>query len=100
MMYPSHYAKGTYGIANPEANPYQLIKKGLEDAIAKNHEVQSHGKPVARIRPWYQDFDMRIPYRLKEVQDQIRAGNELGINEYLLWNAGNTYTFSRNASKK
>lgn len=100
MMYPSHYAKGTYGIANPEASPYQLIKKGLQDAIAKNHEVQSQGKPVAKIRPWYQDFDMRIPYRIKEVQDQIRAGNELGITEYLLWNAGNTYTFSRNASKR
>jgi hypothetical protein len=93
MMYPSHYAKGTYRIANPEADPYQLIKKGLQDAIEKNNKVQSQGKPVAKIRPWYQDFDMAIPYSLKEVQDQIRAGNELGINEYLLWNAGNNYSF-------
>ncbi|SEM77189.1 hypothetical protein SAMN05192533_105256 [Mesobacillus persicus] len=93
MMYPSHYAKGTYGIANPEADPYQLIKKGLKDAIEKNKKVQSQGKTVAKIRPWYQDFDMKVPYSLKEVQDQIHAGNELGINEYLLWNARNTYSF-------
>lgn len=94
MMYPSHYAKGTYGIPNPEANPYQLIKKGLKDAIEKNNKVQSKGKSVAIIRPWYQDFDMKIPYTLNEVQYQIRAGNELGINDYLLWNASNTYSFN------
>lgn len=93
MMYPSHYSNGNYGIENPERNPYNLIKAGLKDAKEKNKRVQTAGKPVAKIRPWYQDFDMRVPYSLKEVQDQIRAGNELGINEYLLWNAGNEYSF-------
>lgn len=93
MMYPSHYAEGTYGIPSPEATPYQLIKEGLKDAVEKNHKVQSQGKSVAKIRPWYQDFSMKVPYNQKEVQDQIRAGNKLGIHEYLLWNARNTYSF-------
>lgn len=93
MMYPSHYAKGNYGIADPESQPYQLIKAGLKDALKKNEEVKAQGKPVAKIRPWYQDFDMRVPYNIKQVQDQIKAGNELGITEYLLWNARNQYSY-------
>jgi hypothetical protein len=93
MMYPSHYANGAYGIANPENNPYQLIKEGLKDAIEKNNNVKSKGKSAAKIRPWYQDFDKKIPYDLTQVQEQINAGKELGIGDYLLWNARNEYSF-------
>jgi len=30
-------------------------------------------------------------YGVKEVRDQIIAGKELGVNEYLVWNASNNY---------
>ena len=31
-------------------------------------------------------------YGKEEVEAQIKALNEAGINEYLLWNAGNKYS--------
>jgi len=97
MMYPSHYANRSYGIPIPDANPYATIKNGLEDAIEKNNKVREQGQNVAIIRPWYQDFTGswvkgHINYGPKEVLDQIRAGNELGIDQYLIWNAGNVYS--------
>jgi hypothetical protein len=45
------------------------------------------------LRPWYQDFDMnKIDYGVRAVSDQIRAGNDLGIHSFLLWDASNKYT--------
>ena len=32
MTYPSHYAPGSYGIASPNARPYEVIDKALADA--------------------------------------------------------------------
>lgn len=93
MMYPSHYTNGAYGIANPESNPYQLVTEGLQDAIEKNSRIQSKGRHVAKIRPWYQDFDVKVPYTLKQVQEQIHAGNDLEIRDYLIWSARNDYSF-------
>lgn len=95
MMYPSHYANGSYGINQPESKPYQLIKEGLKDAKEKNSKISSQGKHTAIIRPWYQDFDMKVPYTLKHVQDQIRAGNEQGIPDYLLWSAKSNYSLGK-----
>lgn len=93
MMYPSHYGKGLYGLAIPNAQPYNLIYSGLEDALEKNTTVNNNGKKTAIIRPWYQDFTMGgIPYGPVEVQAQIDAGIDLGVPEYLIWNASNNYS--------
>jgi len=97
MMYPSHYGNGSYGLSIPDAYPYETIKYGLEDAIEKNNKVSNSGESVAVIRPWYQDFTAswvkgHITYGPEEILEQIKAGNELGINEYLIWNAGNSYS--------
>ncbi len=97
MMYPSHYGVGLYGITVPDANPYVIIKEGLEDAIEKNNKVSAEGKSVAIIRPWYQDFTASwvpgyIKYGSKEVLSQVNAGKELGITQYLMWNQSNVYS--------
>ncbi len=97
MMYPSHYANRSYGISIPDANPYATIKAGIEDGIEKNDKLVEQDKTVAVIRPWYQDFTAswvkgHIKYGPEEVLDQVRAGKELGINQYLLWNSGNKYS--------
>ncbi|MGG1574313.1 putative glycoside hydrolase [Fictibacillus sp. NRS-1165] len=97
MTYPSHYGPGVYGIRVPDAKPYELIKKALTPAINRDKVLQEQKKPVAEIRPWYQDFtatwvDGHIKYGPQQIKDQIRAGQELGVDEYMLWNPQNKYT--------
>jgi hypothetical protein len=93
MMYPSHYANQTYGLPVPDAYPYETIYHSAKDSAARNKNI----KTPATIRPWIQDFTAPwvpgyIKYTDKQVADQIRALEENGIKEYLLWNAGNRYS--------
>ncbi|MEZ0327929.1 MAG: putative glycoside hydrolase, partial [Fimbriimonas sp.] len=46
MVYPSHYARGEYGIPNPNASPYAIIKKSLGDFKKRI--------PKKSVRPWLQ----------------------------------------------
>lgn len=79
MVYPSHYNRGEYGIPDPEADPYQTVYKSLEDFLLKLEGTD------CKLRPWLQDFSMRIPYGANEVRAQIQACYDLGIYEWLLW---------------
>jgi hypothetical protein len=81
MVYPSHFAKGEYGIKDPSVQPYLIVKKSLAD-----YKKRIPDKP---IRPWLQDF---FGYTAASVKAQIKAAKELGYEEYLIWNAGNKYT--------
>lgn len=87
MMYPSHYAKGNYGLPDPDADPYMTIRTGLQHALAR-----LDGWPDVTLRPWLQDFSWRHRYGPDEVRAQIRAAQELGVGGYMLWNARNVYT--------
>ncbi|MCX3067887.1 MAG: putative glycoside hydrolase [Cetobacterium sp.] len=92
MMYPSHYGNGAYGIAVPDAQPYKTIYYSLKDSINRNENVNS----PAVIRPWIQAFTAKwvkgyIPYNEKEIREQIKAMNDLGVTEYLLWSPSNNY---------
>lgn len=92
MMYPSHYAPGSYGVKSPVHNPHTIIEGGLRDALRRNGKLQKSGVRPATIRPWLQDFDMKASYGATEVAAQINAGKERGIHGYLLWNQGSQYT--------
>jgi hypothetical protein len=94
MMYPSHYANGTYNIDIPDADPYATIFYSSKDAVRRNGNVAT----PATIRPWIQDFtaswvDGYIKYGENELELQIKALEQNGIDEYLLWNAGNKYSY-------
>lgn len=96
MVYPSHYSTGWYGVKDPDKNPYKVIKGSMADTH-KKLEATKHLKPV--IRPWIQDFTASwlgsghyIKYGKKQIEDQIRAMKEAGVDEYLLWSASNRYT--------
>lgn len=81
MVYPSHFAKGEYGLKDPSNSPYEIVSKSLGDYKRR--------LPDKRIRPWLQDF---FGYNAAQIQAQIKAAKELGYEEYLLWNAQNRYT--------
>ncbi|MEF3307338.1 putative glycoside hydrolase [Paenibacillus sp. GYB004] len=94
MIYPSHYSTGWYGSKVPDAAPYVTINGAMIDTN-KKLEPLAELKPV--VRPWIQDFTASwvkgyIRYGKRELEEQIRALNDNGVHEYLLWNAGNTYT--------
>ncbi|MGC5326727.1 putative glycoside hydrolase [Brevibacillus sp. SYSU BS000544] len=98
MMYPSHYGNGLYGIRIPDTKPYATIRAGLLDARQKDQRIRNHNyQTPAIIRPWYQDFTAKwvkghIVYGPKQVLDQVNAGKDTGIDQYLLWDAGNSYS--------
>lgn len=93
MMYPSHYANNTYGIPIPDANPYGTIFYSARDSVTKNKNL----KTPAIIRPWIQDFTAPwvrgyIKYGEKQVSEQIKALEENGVDEFMLWNPSNRYS--------
>lgn len=88
MMYPSHYAKGEYGLGDPNKHPYIVIRRGIEDALARL------GKRPEALRPYLQDFSMHgVRYGAPRVRAQIKAAEELGVKGWILWNAQNKYTW-------
>lgn len=92
MIYPSHYGTGWYGFEVPDQEPYKVMRAALKEAIEKNAS-QEH---VPAIRPWIQGFTATWVQGHKEytpevIADQIVAAHELGIEEYLVWNAENIY---------
>ncbi|MFW6238406.1 MAG: putative glycoside hydrolase [Halanaerobiales bacterium] len=89
MVYPSHYDPGIFGIESPAEEPYKIIKKSIGDARQKTLDID---KPDVKIRPWLQDFSLGHRYTEREVIQQIKALDELGIEEWLLWNPGSKYT--------
>jgi len=91
MTYPSHYAPGSYGLAKPNARPYEVLAHALKDARRRSAGIAG----AARIVPWYQDFTLGRPrYGETQVRAQIRAGYDNGFHEWMLWNPGSNYTIA------
>ncbi|WP_024874573.1 putative glycoside hydrolase [Saccharomonospora piscinae] len=86
MVYPSHWGPGEYGVEDPESQPYDITARSLaefQDLARQN----GHSKVI----PWLQAFSLRVPYGPDEVRAQIEAAEDLGIDSFLLWNAGCRY---------
>jgi hypothetical protein len=94
MIYPSHWTS-YFGIPRPDLEPYRLVS---EYAKVENHKLnQIENRPVSR--PWLQDFTASwlgkgnyTVYGKDEIEAQIKGLQDQGIHEFLLWNAGNSYT--------
>lgn len=88
MVYPSHFAPGTYGLGNPNAHPYATIDRALKDIKKRSAGLGN----VAEIVPWYQDFTLGPPvYAASQVRAQIKAGYDNGFPSWILWNPGSKY---------
>jgi hypothetical protein len=91
MIYPSHFARGTYRLRNPNAHPYQTINHALKDAIARTDSIPH----AALIIPWYQDFTLGAPrYEAAQIRAQMRAGYDNGFQSWILWNPKSNYTLA------
>lgn len=90
MVYPSHYANGFIGFANPAEHPYEVIKYSLDGALAKENTLLK-----SKLRPWLQDFNMGAFYTVDMVKQEIKATQDsLGdkFAGFMLWNPSNIYT--------
>ncbi|MCR6095782.1 putative glycoside hydrolase [Salipaludibacillus agaradhaerens] len=94
MIYPSHWTPH-FGLDKPDLYPYEVVDAyaQLENDILNNLD----DPPVSR--PWLQDFTAQylgegnyLEYGKEEVEAQIQALYDNDIYEFLLWNAGNTYS--------
>ena len=113
MVYPSHYPPNFNGWANPNKYPYEVVKFSLDSAVRRAMAtstvialsgvapISTTTKPflykkrvfdAQKIRPWLQDFDYGGNYDVTEVQAQIKAVYDAGLDSWMLWNAGNKYT--------
>ena len=91
MIYPSHFARGTYKLRNPNARPYETIDHALKDAIARSDSIPN----AASIIPWYQDFTLGAPrYGAAQIRAQMKAGYDNGFQSWILWNPSSNYTLA------
>ena len=93
MVYPSHYAGGTFGLEVPDAHPYETVFQ----AMSKSAEVIGEdNKDLVVVRPWLQCFNAvwvpgHITYDSNQIKEQIQAVYDAGYDEWILWNASNHY---------
>ncbi|WP_445486696.1 putative glycoside hydrolase [Niallia sp. 03133] len=94
MIYPSHWS-AYFGINRPDLQPYQLVAEYIKVEKSKLQNV----KNPTISRPWLQDFTASWlgkgnfqHYEKKQIEDQIKALEDNGVKEFLLWNAGSNYT--------
>ncbi|MCC8990937.1 MAG: putative glycoside hydrolase [Staphylococcus sp.] len=100
MIYPSHWSPGDFGLEAPDTEPYKTVNRYIQK---ENNILDSLGKQKPISRPWIQDFTASYlgegnykEYDAKTLSDQVQALKDNGVNEFLLWNAGNDYTKGAN----
>jgi hypothetical protein len=88
MVYPSHYGPYTFGFANPNDHPYDVI-----DQTLKIMNVERSGLRMV-IRPWIQDFGFGPfpPYTADQVLQEMKAASDNGAEGWMIWNASARFT--------
>lgn len=113
MVYPSHYPKNFNGWPDPNKVPYEIIEYSMGEAALRARATSTpiagfahalipsttpalYAKdpydPKEKLRPWLQDNNYPVPYTPEMVRAQIQATYDVGLDSWLLWNAGNRYT--------
>ena len=103
MIYPSHWGEGYFGVEKPDRNPYQVVSGYTK----VENEVLGQLEDPPTSRPWLQDFTASYlgsgnykPYGTAEVEAQVQALYDNGVEEFLLWDASNRYTRGVDYSKE
>jgi hypothetical protein len=86
LVYPSHWGKGEYGVADPNAEPFDIVLRSLKDF---RRAIDGKG---ARLVPWLQAFSLGVEYGPREVQAQIDAASQLDVHEWIMWDPLCTYS--------
>ncbi len=88
MVYPSHYPSGSWHFDNPNAAPYQIVKRAMDDGVERSLLIDN----AAGIRPWLQAFSMGEPnYGPRHIRAQMDAVYDAGLTEWILWSPSARY---------
>ena len=87
MLYPSGFARGSFGKKNPSSHPFIVIYRSIK-------HVKDIIEP-SRVRPWLQYFKdyahTRMPYEKFEINEQIRASKKIETNGWMMWSPSSKY---------
>ena len=90
MTYPSHFPRGSFGIARPNAEPYQIQKISIDTARVRDQKLGITAPE--HIRPWIQAFSLgQPPYGPTQIEEQKRAIYDAGYDGWVLWHPGSKY---------
>ena len=93
MTYPSHYYTGLYGFQKPGANPYEILRISLTDAVERTRYLaDSANVQVGEVMPWLEAMSIRgLDYGPEELREQIQATYDAGLKSWALWNPGSKF---------
>ena len=101
MVYPSHYASGSFGLDAPDTNPYEAIRGALARSRSElsRAQAESAGRQAV-VRPWLQSFTATwlgsgnyMTYDANAVRQEIQGVYDAGYDEWILWSASVKYFF-------
>jgi len=91
MVYPSHYAKGFYGFAEPGNHP-ELIAVGTKGTVDQLAAANVKG---TLVRPWLQAFYWQSPeYGPRYLLAETKHAEASGSSGWLMWNPGQDYSYA------
>lgn len=83
MVYPSTFALGGLGYANPALHPYQVVYRSYQKGKTRTE---------TRIRPWLQHFSIRgVEYTLERLLAQKQAAIDADACGWTFWSARGVY---------
>jgi hypothetical protein len=86
MLYPERWGRTEYDVADPQAQPYDIVFRSLVD-------FQIAVAPMGRaVVPWLQDYSGRVRYGPDEIQAQMQAAADRGIDSWLFWSPHSEYS--------
>jgi hypothetical protein len=89
MTYPSHYPRGSFGIARPNAEPGRIQQLAIAKARERNEKLGLTGE---RVRPWIQAFTLGAPaYTAEHIVAQKQGIYDAGYKGWVLWHPGSKY---------
>lgn len=90
MVYPSHYPRGAFGVARPNAEPYKVVLAAV--TRARERDEQLGIRSTEHVRTWLQAFSLGPPpYGAAEVRAQKQAVYDAGYDGWVLWHPGSKY---------
>jgi hypothetical protein len=90
MVYPSHYPRGSFGLASPNAEPRKVVSIALTRARQRDQKLGITARE--HVRPWLQAFTLgKPPYGPAELEGQKQGAYDAGYDGWVLWSPGSKY---------